>query len=667
MPDFPYVPPTEPHPYAVPDYHLIAANVRADLPLDYDLYDSPDHIEISYDNFMWRTIPDVPREPNPGEAVIVRIYLSKSVPGGRIVNVERDDDLLTPAEIKQHKDEVDAAMLKELQTWAKFGCFSRRKRDGAKNIIDCRWVLKWKIEEEAISVSASVSGQVAKKRRVIRARLTVRGFKDRDKGSVATYAGTSQRYSQRILVSEAVIRGWDIATTDISKAFLQGVTYAELAQMTGEKQREVNFYLPSYNIPQLQQVPGFESFNPNVEVLHCDRPGTGSVDAPRCFSMKLSKVTTECDLIPSNVDPELCYLHQLRNGSLILVCIMTKHVDDLKCTGERDVVVRVLNVIEKVFGSMKISWNQFTNCGVRHIQDVTTKEITLDQIEYVAGLKTIPPESYRGLSSNQKCDATLHLQYMSLLGAVAFVALTRTDAIVFIVALQRFSHAPCVIHVKRLNVLTKWMQANPKKLCYRKFSCSSQHLKIIADSSFKKEEEKGHSLRGVLLCRCDGDSLTSGGRTHLLDHAAKALRFVTRSTFSAELLGACDSFDVGLLIIFILNEIHSGVPSKADARALREKGGFPVPAVLYIDALSVFAAVTATYIKAPAEKGLLAHVQFLRELLDTHVLHAICWLDTRDMIADGMTKGSVERLALHLLMSGEIKFAHEPKIWKSLI
>ena len=57
--------------------------------------------------------------------------------------------------------------------------------------------------------------------------------------------------------------------------------------MTGEPLREVNFTLPS----QLRQIPGFESFDPVTEVLHCDKPGTGSVDAPRCFSIKLGRVT----------------------------------------------------------------------------------------------------------------------------------------------------------------------------------------------------------------------------------------------------------------------------------------------------------------------------------------------------------------------------------------
>ena len=53
---------------------------------------------------------------------------------------------------------------------------------------------------------------------------------------------------------------------------------------------------------------------------------------------------------------------------------------------------------------------------------------------------------------------------------------------------------------------------------------------------------------------------------------------------------------------------------------------------LYVDAMSVFAATTATFIKTPAEKSLLCHVQFLRDLLDKKVLTSLLWIDTRDMI-----------------------------------
>jgi len=94
-------------------------------------------------------------------------------------------------------------------------------------------------------------------------------------------------YSQRIVCSEAAMRGWDICTTGISKAFLQGVTYEEPSRLTGEPVREVNFYLPTQSVPLLRHGQGFEDVNEQLEVLHSDKPGTGLVDA----SMKLAMIT----------------------------------------------------------------------------------------------------------------------------------------------------------------------------------------------------------------------------------------------------------------------------------------------------------------------------------------------------------------------------------------
>ena len=74
--------------------------------------------------------------------------------------------------------------------------------------------------------------------------------------------------------------------------------------------------------------------------------------------------------------------------------------------------------------------------------------------------------------------------------------------------------------------------------------------------------------------------------------------------------------------------------------------------------------MTAVFIKTPAEQSLLCHVQFLRELLDHGVLAAIVWLDTRDMLSDGLTKGAVQRDALLRLLGGLSKIMHEPKVWR---
>ena len=199
------------------------------------------------------------------------------------------------------------------------------------------------------------------------------------KGYIDNYAGTSQRYSHILLVSEAVCRGWDVCTADISNAFLQCVTYEKLAAATGEPIREVNFELPPGSVGILKHVEGFMDCNPLKEVLHCDKPGTGLVDAPRCFSLKLAKVTKDtCGLMPCSVDLELCIKHSGNGNTRDLVLLMTKHVDDLNIAGVRAIVLKVLESAQKEFGQLTIVWTNITNCGVSHMQYTASKEVVLD-------------------------------------------------------------------------------------------------------------------------------------------------------------------------------------------------------------------------------------------------------------------------------------------------
>ena len=75
-------------------------------------------------------------------------------------------------------------MISELKTWARLKGIPRRPRKGACNVVDSRWVNKWKWEH--------VDGTW---KRIIRARLTYRGFKNVDASNLETYAGTTSRSS----------------------------------------------------------------------------------------------------------------------------------------------------------------------------------------------------------------------------------------------------------------------------------------------------------------------------------------------------------------------------------------------------------------------------------------------------------------------------------------
>ena len=94
---------------------------------------------------------------------------------------------------------------------------------------------------------------------------------------------------------------------------------------------------------------------------------------------------------------------------------------------------------------------------------------------------------------------------------------------------------------------------------------------------------------------------------------------------------------------------------------LRERGGLQVEVTLTIDAESVFKSLTSKDLKVPTEKTLLGHVAWLREFLELGIIKRICWCDTRDMTADGHTKGSIDRDLLYKLMSGIQTFKHETK------
>ena len=211
-------------------------------------------------------------------------------------------------------------------------------------------------------------------------------------------------------------------------------------------------------------------------------------------------------------------------------------------------------------GELKILWKDFTNCGVRHIQNTVTKEITLDQIEYTQILRPIVHPELETAKNEATCSPPLHQLFMSLLGAVAYLSHTRVDALVYISALQRHNSKPQIIHVKRLNKLLAWLQANPKRLAYRQFDDSGRnnpeaarqtHLRIVSDAAFKREGDTGHCLRGAMFLRAPGQKEKDFIRScivHILDYVCRGQRHVARSTFAAELLSAGDATDQGLLL-----------------------------------------------------------------------------------------------------------------------
>eukprot|EP00959_Pyramimonas_sp_CCMP1952_P262359 5485919-Pyramimonas_sp.AAC.1 len=113
-------------------------------------------------------------------------------------------------------------------------------------------------------------------------------------------------------------------------AFLKKLlTYQELAEATGEKERVACFTLPPGSATVPRTLPGFEHCDESKHCLQCLKPGTGTKDAPRAFSLKLRRTTRGFGFRPTSYDEELDTSSNL---------LTAKHVDDINEAGTGDTI-----------------------------------------------------------------------------------------------------------------------------------------------------------------------------------------------------------------------------------------------------------------------------------------------------------------------------------------
>ena len=591
-------------------------------------------VEVYYSEEMSRCLFDMPGL-EPGTHVTVLIYAA----GPAKAVVQRDDDLLTKEELKQHKAAVEAAILEELRIWHKHGAFKRHKRRAGMNIMTSRFVAKWKF----------VTDEHGNRRRIIRMPLVLRGFQDWFAYLQENYAGTASRLSQRIVNSEVACHpDWILVTIDIEKAFLQGLTCKELEEVTGESERLTYFVLPPGAAAVLRLIDGYEGYDERYECLLSAKMGTGTKGAPRAFGLKLASITQSapCNYMAITYEPQLEVKHS--NGEL--VSIMAKHVDDVKIGGTRQTIEPIIACLERTFGKLKYHEKSFTNTGVRHNQ-LEDGSVETDQDEYLKALQPIVHQDLVGAPADSDAPPSLQALYMSLLGAMAYALLTQFHLAVYVVSLQRQTQKPKIIHIRRLNAVVRAAQRRPARVLYRAMVCLKQ-LECHSDSGFTKEQDKGYGIRGANFMRIGRDRRSSELVRHLLDSQCRSHKTVTRSTFSSETLAAVGAADELMPMALTLHEVYCGPRSASETRRLREEGALAFETMLTIDAMSLFAAVSASSVRVPTEKNLALHLFWLRELLDKQLLSKLRWTDTRDMTADAHTKGCIPRDALLALMKG---------------
>ena len=560
------------------------------------------------------------------------------------VQIEKNFDALTPAEIKLHSKLVDEAIRKEIQSFVEHKTFARAWRKDCKNVCTSRWVLRWK----------EVDGK-----RIIKARLTIRGFQDT--ADVQSFASTASRWGQRIIVSLSVLFGWNLWIADVSTAFLRGMDFSELSQLTNTEERDVAFLPPRGSERFFTELEGMHDLNFQTEVLRLLKAVYGLRDAPRAWRIRLDLELVKLGGKSLYTDKSLYAFHDSTGK---LEALLSTHVDDIKGCGTKTRVEQILKGLEKAFGKLKLQSidenGSFEHCGLRH-EKYPSGGIRVHQDHYATQLRLVDVSSLKIDEPDQLLTEAFVSSYLSLLGGLSWLIQTRCDIAIYVVALQRAAKRATVGHLLKLNKLARWVRRRKYALVYKPIKAPLKLLNIT-DAAFKTEPNSCLAMRGAVIGISEVREGTQnrGGIFHIIEFSSRKQRRICRSTYAAELNAMADSLEITRLIAMTLSSCLHPYPDAKTLQQAEDNGQLAVPIEVCTDCRSVFDSLRATDTKVPTESSLILILSSIKQLLQAHVVKWLSWINTHDMLADGMTKGGVSRKALfQLSQTGAWTMQHE--------
>ena len=392
--------------------------------------------------------------------------------------ITKAHDELSPQEMKVHHDLVKFAAEAEIQSFVDLNAFIRVPRAQQDNILSSRWLFKWK--------------RISDSERKVKGRLCVRGFEDRDAQTLATWANTATRWGQRVVVvSLAAQNQWILLSADVGTAFLRGLSFTELAALTGEEERHVCFDPPALFRDTFPMLAGYKNFSWETETLKMVKAIYGLKDAPRAWRKKLHESLLALGLHALLSDSALYTLKS--NGELQL--LLSAHVDDLKITGTEAAIEWLLSQLSDMFGKLSVSRNEFEHCGLWHVQSPVDKSVVVHQRHYALALQPISLEGYDLSDESKAAPPELVARFQSLLGGIGWMSQTRQACCVYIQALQRKNASPNFGNLLRLNKLCRWIKRRPAHLLYQQLQTAQFRVMAISDAAFRREDKSGLAMR----------------------------------------------------------------------------------------------------------------------------------------------------------------------------
>ena len=538
-----------------------------------------------------------------GEAITGRIVSRAGKTTGRnknCYNIQRDSDNsvqwydikkdfedfdVVPDEAEMlvlfNTQDVMAAKDSEIKNWRENGVFEEVENEG-QTAISARWVVTEKQKGKEV---------------ITKARLVARGFEE-ETTNMRKDSPTCSKEAVRLVLALASTKEWECHTLDVKAAYLQG----------GPILRDV-FLMPppEYYCGKLWKLK---------------KTVYGLCDAARAWYLRVKEELLKLGARMCKLDSALFSF--VSSESLQgVVCV---YVDDFLWAGTAEFEKKVIKKLSSLFLIGCSESGAFKYVGVSINYNLTTSNVSVDQIQYASSLKPVHVSRQRANDKSNDLSDMEKVEYRSLIGQLNWIATqTRPDLAFDICELSGSCGSATVGDLMRLNKIVERVKTDNVKLTFQKMEAlDSCHLECYSDASFANLPGGG-SQGGLIIFLRD----SCGARCPIYWRTRKIPR-VVKSTLSAETLALLDCAEAAVYIASILAEL---TPGKARVKIH-----------CYTDNKSLLDSLHSS--KRVEDRRLRLDLAVIQDMLDNEEITSVSWVATSMQLADCLTKRGASTLSL---------------------
>ena len=477
---------------------------------------------------------------------------------------------------------------KELTSWDEFQVYDEVP-DTGQDCLGTNWMLTEKVIDGRLSVKA---------------RLCVRG--DQEKETFRTDSPTVHKSSINIFFMLAAKNKWQIQTSDIKCAFLQGEAI----------DREV-YVKP----PKERRIKGI--------VWKMLKRAYGLTDASRGFFLELCKTLVKLGCKQSRYDPAM-YLYYNENGGL--EGMVLTHVDDLlHGSGTSLFYNNIMGPLKEKFkfGSEEKSEFRYVGMQVKQSKDF----ISVNQDHYVMSMEI--PDPHQG-DDNDLLDEEGQSEFRSLLGRIGWLGNhSRPDLVFDHIALStRIGKATIGDMNQGLKIARKLLSSTTEMKFPALGNISNWIMEVYADAGFRSLPDGVSSCGGQVVVMRDASS----NNACVLSWRGRKLKRIVTSSTAAETLALNDLISEVVFVKSVLSEILG-------------PDVMQIPINTYTDAKNVKRSVYSTSLVE--DPRLRIEIATLQESIEKGELNQLACIPGKHMIANCLTKkGASAKDLLSILQNG---------------